>query len=130
MTARAFGKPSKPASGAIQRARKLVGGFAALGMHGGDIVAVMLRNDAAYLDIILACRIGGCNFRHITWRSAADELARTMNETGARILFIHEDLLPGVQAALPASLTIIAVPSPHDARQTGDSRRSRSGRLQ
>ena len=40
-----------------ERAARLAGGLASLGVDDGDVVAVMLRNDPAYVDAIRACRV-------------------------------------------------------------------------
>lgn len=97
-----------------QRAQRLAGGLAALGVEDGDVIAVMLRNDPVYLDIIQACRVAGCYYCPINWHFKSEEVAYLLRDCGAKVLFVHEDLLPPLAHALPPSVTVIAV-RPHPA---------------
>lgn len=94
------------------RARQLAGGLDALGIGDGDVVAVMLRNDPVFVDIIQACRIAGAYFCQINWHFKSDEAGFILADCGAQVLFIHDDLLPVVAAVVPPGMKVIAVP-PH-----------------
>ncbi|MBL8485781.1 MAG: AMP-binding protein, partial [Rhodocyclaceae bacterium] len=107
-----FGDLARPGGEIEARAARLAGGLAALGVEDGDVVAVMLRNDPAYADLIQACRIAGCFYCQINWHFKADEAGFILADCGARVLIVHEDLLPGVAAAIPPGTTVIRV-RPH-----------------
>jgi long-chain acyl-CoA synthetase len=91
------------------RARKLAGGLAALGMREGDVVAVLLRNDPVYVDIILACRIGGFSYCPLNWHFTPPEIGYILEDCGARVVIGHADLLRAARAALPHGVTTLAV---------------------
>lgn len=91
------------------RARKLAGGLAALGMREGDVVAVLLRNDPVYVDIILACRIGGFSYCPVNWHFTPSEIGYILEDCGARAVIGHADLLSAARAALPHGVTTLAV---------------------
>jgi long-chain acyl-CoA synthetase len=79
------------------RAALLAGGWAAEGLTEGDVVAVLLRNEAVYADIILACRLAGIYYCPLNWHLAPSEIAFILQDCGARMLIGNGDL---VQAAL------------------------------
>ncbi|QKV92445.1 AMP-binding protein [Streptomyces sp. NA02950] len=91
------------------RARKLAGGLAALGLREGDVVAVLLRNDPAYVDVILACRIGGFSYCPINWHFTPSEIGYILQDCGARAVIGHADLLSAAHDVLPHGVTTLAV---------------------
>ncbi|MFI5682973.1 AMP-binding protein [Streptomyces sp. NPDC051636] len=91
------------------RARKLAGGLAALGMREGDVIAVLLRNDPVYVDIILACRIGGFSYCPLNWHFTPPEIGYILEDCGARAVIGHADLLRAARAVLPHGVTTLAV---------------------
>jgi long-chain acyl-CoA synthetase len=95
-------------------AQQLAAGMAALGVNDGDTVAMMLRNDPAYPQIIQACRIAGAYFCPINWHFKANEVAYLLKDSGAKLLFVYEDLLPGIQQVVPLATRVIVV-KPHPA---------------
>ena len=84
------------------------------------VVALMLRNDPAFLISMLMCRLGGFYACPINWHFKADEAAYVLQDSGARVLIIHADLLKEIASALPAGLELIVVePSPEIRRAFG-----------
>jgi len=109
-----FGPERRSGTDTMDNAARLAGGLAALGVADGDVIAVMLRNEPAYLELILACRIAGCYYCPINWHFKSTEVGYLLHDSGARVLFVHADLLPEVRAAIPPDVTVIAVaPHPH-----------------
>ncbi|HRO58912.1 MAG TPA: AMP-binding protein [Burkholderiaceae bacterium] len=92
-----------------ERASRLAGGLAALGMEDGDVIAVMLRNDPVFADMIRACRVAGCFYCPINWHFKADEVLHLLNDSGAKLLLIHADLHATIAAQLPPSLPVLLV---------------------
>ncbi|MEU8890037.1 AMP-binding protein [Streptomyces sp. NPDC048442] len=90
------------------RARKLAGGLYGLGLRAGDVVAVLLRNDPAYVDVMLACRLGGFHFSPLNWHFTPAELAYIVEDCGAQAVIGHADLLEAARPALPEGLTVLA----------------------
>ncbi|WP_340527323.1 AMP-binding protein, partial [Cupriavidus necator] len=58
----------------LARGARLAGGLRALGVQEGDVVAVLLRNDPAYADVVHACRTAGCYYCPINWHFTAEEV--------------------------------------------------------
>lgn len=98
-------------SGADVQARgaRLAGGLAALGLREGDVVAVLLRNDPAYVDVIQACRIGGFVYCPINWHFAPAEIRFLLADSDAKALIGHADLLVAAKGAIPDGLATLAV---------------------
>ncbi|WP_433544116.1 AMP-binding protein (plasmid) [Streptomyces sp. CA-294286] len=93
-----------------RRAQKLAGGLHELGLRAGDVVAVLLRNDPVYVDIMLACRLGGFQFCPLNWHFTPSELAHIVEDCGAKAAIGHTDLLEAACSALSDGLTVLAVP--------------------
>ncbi|HEX6703176.1 MAG TPA: AMP-binding protein [Albitalea sp.] len=91
------------------RARQLAGGLAALGVDDGDVVAVLLRNHPAYVDVIRACRIAGCFYCPINWHFKPDEVLHLLRDSQARVLVVQADLLPALVGLISAGLQVLVV---------------------
>ncbi len=94
------------------RASRAATGFKALGVQEGDTVALFLRNDFAFLEASNGAAAGGAYPVPINWHSTADEAGYVLRDSGAKALVVHEDLLPGIEAGVPAGLTVLVVPTP------------------
>ena len=82
--------PPPPSPSALLRAAS---GFAALGVRQGDCVALLLRNDFAFLEASLAAVRLGAYAVPINWHFKADEVAYVLADCGAKVLVAHADLL-------------------------------------
>ncbi|SHJ33137.1 long-chain acyl-CoA synthetase [Roseomonas rosea] len=87
-------------------------GLAALGVVPGDRIAVMMRNEPAYLEVILAADRLGAALVAINWHFRTDEAAHVLTDSGARVLIVHADLLPSIAASVPGDVTVIVAPTP------------------
>jgi long-chain acyl-CoA synthetase len=92
-----------------ERALRAVSALDALGIGAGAVVALMLRNDLAALEAMLALRRGGCYAVPINWHFKAEEAGYILGDSGAAALIIHTDLLPQIAGAVPDGVAIIAV---------------------
>ena len=111
-----FGPLERSGTEIDQRATRLAGGLARLGVADGDAVAVMLRNDPAYVDIIQGCRIAGAWYCQINWHFKRDEAGFILGDCGAKVLFIQPDLLAAIAGAIPPQVRVIVVgQAPGDA---------------
>jgi fatty-acyl-CoA synthase len=85
---------------------RIVGGWlASRGIGVDDVVAVLMKNSAAFLDIAFAASHIGAIFLPINYRLASDEIAYIVENSGARVLFADEEF--GANAAGPASIVIV-----------------------
>ncbi|MCP3019591.1 acyl-CoA synthetase [Cupriavidus basilensis] len=95
-----------------ERGARLAGGLRALGLGEGDVVAVLLRNDPVFADIVHACRTAGTYYCPINWHFTAEEIRFLLTDSGARALIVSADLLDGVRAVVPEGVQVLAVAAP------------------
>jgi long-chain acyl-CoA synthetase len=98
-----------------QRALCGVSALAALGLGEGDVVAIMLRNEPAFLEAMLIARQAGCYSCPINWHYKADEAGYILRDCAARALIVHADLLRQIDGGVPADCHVIVV---EPSRQT------------
>ncbi|MGO4331105.1 AMP-binding protein [Cupriavidus sp. 2TAF22] len=84
-------------------------GLQAAGVQHGQTVAVMMRNCPAYAALILACRRAGVYFVSLNWHCKAPEAAFMLEDSGAGLLFVHDDLIAQVIAGVPERVAIVSV---------------------
>jgi fatty-acyl-CoA synthase len=75
-----------------ERIRKAGGWLAARGIGCGDVVAVLMKNSAAFLELVFAASHIGAVFLPINYRLSADEVGYIVGNSGARLLIADEDL--------------------------------------
>ena len=92
-----------------ERALRGVGGLTQLGIGEGDVVAIMLRNEPAFLEAMLIARQAGCYSCPINWHYKADEAGYILRDCGAKALIIHADLLRQIDGGVPAGCHVIVV---------------------
>src|ERR1044072_2084795 len=90
-----------------ERALRGVSGLAALGIGEGDVVAIMLRNEIAFLEAMLIARQAGCYSCPINFHYQADEPGYILRDVGAKALIIHADLLRQIDGGVPAGCQAI-----------------------
>ncbi|KRR21593.1 AMP-binding protein [Bradyrhizobium retamae] len=74
------------------RVRRVGGWLAARGIGPGDIVAVLMQNSTAFLELAFATSQIGAVFLPINYRLSADEVGYIIANSGARILIADEEL--------------------------------------
>jgi long-chain acyl-CoA synthetase len=92
-----------------ERALRGVSALTALGVGDGDVVAIMLRNEPAFLEAMLIARLAGCYSCPINWHYKADEAGYVLRDCGARALIVHADLLHQIDGGVPAECRVIVV---------------------
>ena len=92
-----------------ERALRAVSALDRIGIGAGAVVALMLRNDLAALEAMLALRRAGSYAVPVNWHFKADESGYVLRDSGAQALIIHTDLLPQIESAIPETIAIIAV---------------------
>ncbi len=94
------------------RIGRAASGFAALGVRQGDCVALLLRNDFAFLEASLAAVRLGAYAVPINWHFKADEVAYVLADCAAKVLVAHADLLAPIAGAIPTGVEVLAVSTP------------------
>jgi long-chain acyl-CoA synthetase len=99
-----------------ERALRGVSALAALGVGEADVVAVMLRNEIAFLEAMFIARQAGCYSCPINWHYKADEAGYILRDCGAKALIVHADLLQQIEDGVPQGVHVIAVVPPPELR--------------
>ena len=79
------------------RIRKVAGWLAAQGIGAGDVVALLMKNSAAFLELVFATSHLGAVFLPINFRLSRDEVGYIVDNAGARLLVVDDEL--GANAA-------------------------------
>ncbi len=80
------------------RIQRLAGALRARGVGRGDVVAFLDKNHPACVEMTLAAAMLGAGNAIINFRLAADELDYVLNDCGAKVLVVGEELRPGIDA--------------------------------
>jgi fatty-acyl-CoA synthase len=100
---------------------RIVGGWlTSRGIVPGDVVAVLMKNSAAFLDLVFATSHIGAVFLPINFRLSADEVAYIVDNAGACILIADEELSASAGGSAPIVLLDEALQS-NAARLAPDS---------
>ena len=90
------------------------------GLGTGEVVAVMLRNEPALLELMLAARWIGARWCPINWHFKAAEVRHILVDSEAKLLVVHADLLAQIEAGIPESVRVFIVePQPFTRRAYG-----------
>lgn len=75
-----------------KRSARVAGLLATRGIGKGDVVAVLMKNSAAFIEIALAVSHAGAVLLPINFRLAAEEVNYILAHSGARQLFVDDEL--------------------------------------
>jgi long-chain acyl-CoA synthetase len=95
-----------------ERAARIAGGLAALGVGHGDRVALVLRNSIEFIEVTLAAGVAGASPVPVNWHWRGEELAYLIDDSGSKVVFAHSDFAPVVRQAAPAGVHVIEVAQP------------------
>ncbi|HEY2578465.1 MAG TPA: AMP-binding protein [Streptosporangiaceae bacterium] len=98
------------------RAARIAGGLAALGVGRGDRIALVLRNSVEFIELTLAAGVAGASPVPVNWHWRGEELAYLLNDSGSKAVFAHPDFMPVVKQAAPAGVHVIEVLPPSSTR--------------
>jgi long-chain acyl-CoA synthetase len=104
-----FGELFLDAATLEARGSRLAGGLRTLGLNEGDVVAVLMRNDPVYADVIHASRIGGTYYCPLNWHFTPSELDYILRDSGARAVIGHADLLETARSVMPPGCPVLSV---------------------
>jgi fatty-acyl-CoA synthase len=91
---------------AFDKQIRTVGGWlASRGIGANDVIAVLMKNSAAFLDIAFAASHIGAIFLPINYRLASEEIAYIVENAGARILIADEEF--SANASGPAPIVLV-----------------------
>lgn len=101
----------------FENAALAASGLHDMGIGEGDAVAVMLRNDFPYFEILLGAGMLGARTVPINWHYKGGEAGYILTDAGAKALVIHCDLLPQLEGVLPAGLPVLTVATPAEIQE-------------
>lgn len=81
----------------------------AIGVREGDAIALLIRNDVCYFEVLHAAALLGAYVVPLNWHSTADEIAYILADCTPRALIGHGDLLDKAARAIPADLPTFVV---------------------
>ena len=105
------------ASTITQSARKAAQGFKDLGLAGGDVVALLLRNDAAFVIASDAARYCDVGIVPLNWHLTAKEIAYILDDCKAKAVIAHTDLLTEEVRKILGERTLLVVATPQEIQQ-------------
>ena len=83
-----------------------------LGIGPGDGVAIYLRNDLAFYEAALGASAIGAYPVAVNWHYTADEARYVFEDSQAKAVVIHADMLGAVRDAIPADAAVLVVATP------------------
>ena len=86
------------------RIGKVAGWLAARGIGRGDVVAVLMKNSATFLELVFAASHVGAVFLPINYRLSADEVGYIVGNSGARLMVADEELASIAAGGVPVVL--------------------------
>jgi long-chain acyl-CoA synthetase len=98
----------------LANAARAASGLDAIGVHEGDAVALLLRNDFAFIEATQACALLGAYCVPINWHGNPDDVSYILDDVQARVLVAHADLIAPLRGALPPGLIVLVVPTPSE----------------
>jgi acyl-CoA synthetase (AMP-forming)/AMP-acid ligase II len=86
------------------RIRRVAGWLISRGIGADDVVAVLMKNSAAFLELLFAASHIGAVFLPINYRLSADEVGYIVGNSGARLLIADEELAAIAAGNVPVVL--------------------------
>src|SRR5205807_10437397 len=80
-------------------------------------VAILLRNEPAFLEALLGAHLLGACAVPINWHLTAEEIGYVLRDSGATHLVLHADLLPAVRDHVPEGVLPVCVTVPPEVRE-------------
>src|SRR4051812_44069621 len=87
-------------------AARAAAGFKSLGIGAGDTVALYLRNDFPFIEASFAAGLVGAYPVPVNWHYTEDEARYLFENSGAKAIVIHADLIEPIRAAMPGNVPV------------------------
>jgi long-chain acyl-CoA synthetase len=83
-----------------------------IGVREGDAIALLIRNDVCYFEVLQAAALLGAYVVPLNWHSTADEISYILSDCAPRALIGHSDLIDKAARAIPDDLPTFVVDGP------------------
>ena len=94
------------------RADRIASGLQKLGVKQGDSVAMLMRNDIAFIEAAYAAMRLGAYGVPVNWHFKPEEINYVLKDSGTSVLIAHADMLHQLREAIPHGVTALSVPTP------------------
>ncbi len=101
----------------VQRSLRAATGFASLGVREGDTVALLLRNDFAFFEVMQAAAAVGAYAVPLNWHGRTEEARYILEDSQPKVLVAHADLLAPLRDKIPAGIQLLVVPTPPEVQK-------------
>ncbi len=98
------------------RASRVAQGLLALGLEPGTRIASLMKNNAAFYELLFGASKAGMVLVPVNWRLAPPEIEYIVKDSGAEALFVgaeYRGLAAGLLDRLPGVATVISIDGPH-----------------
>ncbi len=92
-------------------------GFHELGVGEGDTICIMLRNDLPFFIASFAAGSLGAYSVPINWHYNVEETRYILEDSDAKVLVIHADLLHQIRVAIAENIRILVVITPPEIQE-------------
>ena len=100
------------------RAGRIASGLHGLGVTPGECVAILMRNDIAFIEAAYAAMRLGAYGVPINWHFKPEEINYILKDCGTSVLIGHADMLHQLRDAIPSGVTVLSVPTPPEILKT------------
>lgn len=104
----------------LERAARVAQALRLKGLVEGDSIAVILRNDIAFLEAMLGAGMIGVYVAPVNWHATAAEAMHILSDSGARLVAIHADLMDKFGPGIPNDVYVIQVSTPSEVAEAYD----------
>src|SRR5436190_4594363 len=94
------------------RSERIASGLQKLGVKQGDSVAMLMRNDIAFIEAAYAAMRLGAYGVPVNWHFKPEEINYVLKDSGTSVLIAHADMLHQLREAIPSGVTALSVPTP------------------
>lgn len=94
------------------RVKKIASMLIQQGVRPGEAIALLMRNDVVYFELIEACRYVEAHYVPLNWHSTASEIGHILTDSGAKILIGHHDLMIKMAGHTFSGVQYIRLPTP------------------
>jgi len=100
------------------RAARIAGGFERLGVKQRNSVCILMRNDIAFIETAYGAMRLGAYGVPVNWHFKPEEINYILQDSAARVLVGHADLLHQLRGAIPEGVAVLSVPTPPEILAT------------
>ena len=102
------------------RTQRIARGLVEAGIVEGDSVALLLRNDIAFLEATFGAALIGAYSVPINWHFRQGEIQYVLNNCAAKVIVAHSDLTSNLPPTLAKTAKILVVPTPPEIQLAYD----------